>query len=163
MVYKYEWHEGVRLKVDADVVGKEFEKIEKKDGTITKESVVETAKSEKNPMHELFEWDDEIAGEKYRIHQAGYLIRMLVKVAANEPGEEVKKPIRAFVSVKPTSYTKKGEFIDTFKALSQEDTRKVVLQNALKELIAFKTKYETFSELSEVMSAIDKVMEMNGR
>jgi hypothetical protein len=40
----------------------------------TPEGVVEAARAETSPLHGFFEWDDNIAGEKYRLGQARDLI-----------------------------------------------------------------------------------------
>lgn len=154
MVYKYEWNQGFNLKVSAEVVGNELSRIEEENGEVTKESFLETARSEESPLHNLFEWNDTVAAEKYRLSQAGYYIRMLVKTPVQ--GEEEKpKTFRAFVSV--SNHEEKGRFVNAQKALSQEETRKIVLNNALKELSAFKNKYENLNELSGVFAAIDEV------
>ena len=153
MVYKYEWSNGIEQKVSAEIVGNELSKIEEENGQVTKENFLETARSEESPLHNLFEWNDTVAAEKYRLSQAGYYIRMLVKTLVQE--EEKPKTFRAFVSI--SNHEEKGQFIDTQKALSQEDTRKIVLNNALKELNVFKSKYENLNELSVVFAAIDEV------
>lgn len=44
-------------------------------GFLTPEKVLEYAKNEKTYLHTQFCWDDNIAGEKYRLLQAGNIIR----------------------------------------------------------------------------------------
>ena len=72
MVYKYK--NGISYSVPAQVVGKQFEKIEKKYGELNSQNVLDSARSEKSPIHDLFEWDDTQAAEKYRLSQASKLI-----------------------------------------------------------------------------------------
>jgi hypothetical protein len=59
---------------------------------------------------------------------------------------------RAFSSIGPKAYT------STQTALSKDATRRILLNNAKAELQAFKRKYSTLKELSDVFSAIDEVM-----
>ncbi len=44
--------------------------LEDKQGRITPERLVESATPEDSPAHDLFEWDNEIAGEQHRLTQA---------------------------------------------------------------------------------------------
>lgn len=48
--------------------------LEKK-GRLTPRAVVEAARDPNSPMHACFEWDDSVAGDKWRIEQARRLIR----------------------------------------------------------------------------------------
>lgn len=51
----------------------------------------------------------------------------------------------------------KGDYISIDRAMSEEETRKIVLKRALEELSAYKRKYQEFSELGKVFSAIDEL------
>ena len=51
---------------------------------ITPQNVVDLARNEDSKLHNDFEWDNEIAGEKYRLSQAREMIQLL----AFEPKEE---------------------------------------------------------------------------
>lgn len=74
---------------------------------LTPEIVVDVARDEASPLHARFEWDDQIAGEKYRLDQARRLIRS-VKVVYREADEkEAARTIRAFHAIRDeqgTSY-----------------------------------------------------------
>lgn len=149
----YAW-KGFNYGADPNKVGKELEKIEKRDGEITKAAVVEAARPEGNLMHNLFTWDNDVAGEKWREYQAGQIIHALVIVP--EGHSETKG--RAFLNIEYGSQPgQKGRFINTVSALTNEDTKSIVLGNALNELEAFKTKYQTLDELAEIFDAIDNV------
>ena len=153
MVYK--WTMSMFASVDANDVGKEIERIEKENGEVTNKAVVDAARSKENVMHSLFEWDDAVAGEKYRLTQAASMIRALVVVPENK-GEYDK---RAFVNIVENAENPKniGRYINYDTAMSDEDMRKIVLKNALHELIVFKGKYKALKELAKVYEAIDEV------
>jgi hypothetical protein len=46
-----------------------------KEGKLTAETVVEKASNPRHPLHDEFEWDDTVAGAKWRLEQARELIR----------------------------------------------------------------------------------------
>jgi hypothetical protein len=43
-------------------------------GRLTKDAVVQDARKKSSPLHSYFEWDDSIAGQRYRLVQAEELI-----------------------------------------------------------------------------------------
>ena len=73
-------------------------------------------------------------------------------------GEEEQKnvTVRAFVPVL-TEEEQPKKYITIDEAMADDDFRQQIIQQALKELIAFKTKYGHLKELSEVFTAIDKL------
>lgn len=157
MVYKYEWKAGFG-KVPADVAGKHIEKLQKEKGEVTKETLLDSARPEDSAIHPLYEWDDSVAAEKYRLSQSGHILRNLVRVAVVDTGvEKEQKTVRAFIDVSEHDKTEKGRYIDIYTALSNENTRAIVLRKALDELVAFKNKYETLNEFANVFDAINEV------
>jgi hypothetical protein len=150
LVYKWK---NYKYSVPAEVVGKHFQKLEKKEGALTSQNVLESARSEKSPIHSLFEWDDTKAAEQYRLKQAAQLICNLTVEIETED-----KPIecRAYMDV---SEAKVGSFINVQSAFQSEESRDVVLKRALNELSAFKTKYKNLLELQDVFDVIDTHLE----
>lgn len=150
MVYSWKVYQ---YKVDPTIVGREFEKIEQQYGKITSDYVLQDATPEASPLHELFEWDDAVAGHKYRLSQATNIIINL----AYEPEKNPKpKPVRAFYNV--ATDEKKGKFINVHSAFTNPDTRDIILQRARKELESFKEKYQNLSELADVFKKIDEFL-----
>ena len=161
MVYQrrndYEYREGWRPGVDANTVGAVMEQIEDKYGSITSERFLEASRAEDSPTHGVFEWDDGIAAEKYRLHQASRTICAVRVIVRNETGTKIpEKPPRAFVNIVDDD-SKKGQYVNVSDAMSNEDTRQAVLKRAMRELKSFQEKYSALSELAEVFMAIDKV------
>ena len=156
---RYSWKYGNRF--SAQMVGEQFEAIEKRDGTLTKAAIVDAARSEDSPMHDMFEWDDAVAGELYRENQAGYYIRTL-EVKIVPVGNTSGKPVtmRGFVNVAPVDRAKpegKGTFISTNRAIEQPDTYKIVLDRAKNELHMFREKYKDIKEMEPVFAAINQI------
>ena len=154
MVYK--WSIGIYDKVDANVAGAELEKIEQEQGEVTGQAVVDAARPKKSVLHGLFEWDDKIAGEKWRVEQAKHMIAALVIV----PEEDRNYDKRAYVNIVKRSDNKQAQarYINYENAMSDEEMRETVLQNAKEELAIFREKYKSLSELAGVFEAIDKVV-----
>lgn len=142
---KHVWAEGSRMTGDAELAAKVCDELEAK-GAFSAESLVDASRDEDAPLHDMFEWNDTIAAEKYRIEQAKKIIRSIVVVMDDKP-----MTYRAYSSTGPKVY------MSTAKALSQTRTREILLNTAKAELAAFKRKYQTLTELSEVFHAIDRV------
>lgn len=64
-----------------------------RDGRLTAAAVVDDAADKKSPLHGEFEWDDSVAGHKYRIEQARTLIAS-VKVEVSIGSREVAAYVR---------------------------------------------------------------------
>ena len=61
-----------------DIVTKALRAIEDATGRLTPEIVVNVAHDPEHPLHDRFEWDDSIAGPKYRESQARRLIKSVM-------------------------------------------------------------------------------------
>ena len=165
-VSKYSWKSGYKYKTSADVVGKVLTEIEERDGSVTSKSFLEYSRPEDSETHDMFEWDDTIAAEKYRLAQSGRIINQLqievvysgdssprdVEVEVNRT--ERFKRVSAFVNVAPKTVKGSAVFTNTLSALRDKEKRVQVLKNALAELESFKARYESLEELSGVMDAI---------
>lgn len=149
MVYDWKWN----MPVKAQKVGEHFEQLESRFGKITPKIVLESARKEDSLLHPCFEWNNEIAAEKYRESQAGFMIRNLV-VKVDGTNTDTKACVRAFVNIQTETFS---EFLSVQKVLADDELRVQMLTSAKKELQFFKDKYSTLEELSEVFEAIEKV------
>lgn len=124
-------------------------------------ALLDAAKEPDSPLHRYFTWDDNIAGERYRLAQAGALYRTVrLQIVKLDPEErEIKfSQIRAVVSV-PGDRTKKDSksYGRTSVVMSDEARRASVLRGIVRELIAMRNKYAKYSELHDVWIVIDDV------
>lgn len=140
---KASWKFDGLFKADANTVAKEIESIK-----ATPENIVKYAKSENTELHKCFEWNDSVAGHKYRCLQAQQVVRNLV-VVKEETGE--KTPIRFFYNTGDRS----GEYKPVKMILRNEDEYQALLKRAMEELHSFKKKYSCLSELEEILALID--------
>lgn len=84
--------------VSPEVVGEELLRIEERDGKIAAEAVVEEARPESSSLHRIFEWDNGIAGEAWRVHQARNLIRS-VRLIEDDAATKKTETLEVFVHV----------------------------------------------------------------
>jgi hypothetical protein len=149
---RYEFKDGFYLSGSAQRVGEELEALRRRHGgRLTSQHVLVEAMKRRSALHGFFEWDDAQAAQKHRLAQASYLIRAVVVVPEeNEPPFE---PVRAFVCVsgdeKPRSFT------HICAAMRDEDLRKTVIEQARKELAAWRKRYTDLEAFVEVFAAID--------
>lgn len=145
----YQWKTGSRHKVSAAVAAEVMDRLAEEE-RLNPAELVEESRPEDAPLHSEFEWDDSVAAEKYRETQAGELIRhLVVRIEANDQ----EYPTRQYFMVQPEA--KIYEPIQVI--LKDEDKTAMLLDQAKRELQAFKAKYAGLKELSEVIRAIDSV------
>lgn len=93
---KYQFKSGARFGVEAQIVGKELERIQKTHGVTTAKAVVDEARPDKAPLHPIFEWRDSVAAESYRQWQARKLIKS-VTVIEQRDGKDMQVPVYVHV------------------------------------------------------------------
>lgn len=171
---KYSWG-SYGYSVNPEVVGKTIERIEEEKGSVDAGSFLDASRPISSSTHSLFEWDDSIAAEKYRLQQSGQIISSLrievIPVTEEEHNlnleivndiphkEKLQKGTLqpAFVNVKKKVVGEAGKYVNLETAMSDVDTRKIILENAFKELRTFMEKYKRYSELSKVFAAIEEL------
>ncbi len=150
----YQWKIPGVYPVSADAAGKEIEGCKNEEGFITPEAVIARAKVANSAIHGCFEWDDKIAASRYRLHQAGELIRNIVTVSVSD-SDAGKLAVRAFVNIKGSS--ERG-YKSITAVVNDPKEYRYLLICAKRELEAFSRKYESLAELGGVMSAIREVL-----
>jgi hypothetical protein len=133
-------------KADPQVIGDALEKIRSaNDGRIQPKAVVESARSQKNPLHKHFEWDNSVAAESFRLEQARELIRCVRIVDT-----DVKRGnVQAFVSVKSESGVNYHAVRDVQNSVT---LRYAVLIQAEKDLDAWEKRYKELREICSVVA-----------
>lgn len=150
----YEWKRNMPVK--AQTAGEHLESLERKHGMVTPKLIIDDSRPQTAVLHKCFEWDNDIAAEKYRESQAGFILRNLVTISVNQKKENQESEIRAFVNV--TKDEDRG-FISIHKAMTDDVLRKQLLENAFAELNAFKNKYQQLNELAKLFEEIERLRE----
>lgn len=146
----YEW------KLPSLYKGVSAEKCAKEIGEVTTpKQVVDIARDESTELHKCFEWDDDIAAEKYREVQAKDVLRSLiikhVEAPKNEGEEEQVTQFRVFESA-----PEKNVYKSTALIVHNPDEHAKLIAQARRELEAFKKRYENIVELAKVIAAIEE-------
>lgn len=150
----YSWN-GPQRKVSAQKVGEHLEEIEQRDGTVTKEAFLESARPSDSPMHPLFEWNDKKAAEKWRLQQSNQIINCLLVEVVDESGDEPEvRTLNAYVNIEKRG-NGKASFINIRSAASNAETRDHVIDNALRDLRWIQRKYDDFLWFSSISASID--------
>ena len=117
-------------------------------GELTPRLVVDEARDDDHPLHTRFEWDDSVAGEKYRHVQAQQLIRSVRIVVRPADDKRPADSIRAFQSVRRD---------DGFAYVPSEDVAtdpvltQIVLMDMKREWLALQRRYGHFAEFVELV------------
>ena len=152
---KYSYRRGFNFRVPAQVVGETLEELAQT-GELTSARFLDVSRPEDAPTHNLFEWNDSVAAERYRLQQATVAINSVEVQIVNESTATAISQA-AFVNVISKAPARTGEFAPIDVALSDANMRNALLQNALKELQSFRRKYSQLSELTAVFAEIKKV------
>ncbi|MCM1224060.1 MAG: hypothetical protein NC548_57370 [Lachnospiraceae bacterium] len=103
-------------------------------------------------MHNLFEWDDSIAGQKYRESQAMYILRSIVVVSEKEDESTQNHTyVRAFVSSGNNDHV----YNHISVIVRDGDEYEKLLKQAYADLQNFKRKYSCLKEFEEILALID--------
>lgn len=117
-------------------------------GSLTPTHVVDAARPIDHPLHGRFEWDDTIAGEKYRLGQAGELIRSVQIVFRRRDGERAR--VREFHPVdRPAGI----EYEPIAEVAGDPVARAVLLADMRRDWATFQRRYEHLEEFIDLLAA----------
>lgn len=151
--YSYEYKVPGLVKAPAQAVGELFERLEQTEEGLTPATVLEASRDENALLHGEFEWQDDVAAEKYRLDQARFIIRNLTVITKTTDQEERENgKDRAFV-VTPD---RNSRYVAITHAMSNEKWKAFLLEQAKRDMEDFTRKYRRLSELALVISAIDE-------
>ena len=154
---KYEATKGASFTQEkAQIYGEYLEQlIEGAGKQIATSEIVDAARDRQSPIHECFEWNDTIAGEKYRKHQARNLVNHIVKV--NFVDDQIKE--KAFYHIKVTTEEEGKQKLDPVymsqeRVLSMAEFRRQTLNSAITQIEHWEKRYISFKELNIIFAAI---------
>ena len=145
---EYSW-KATRFNADAQLVGEELEKLEFA-GELSADEILKFAKN--NPESEIykcFEWDNTIAGEKYRRYQANLMVSSISVKIKEEPVETQ----RVYVSVK-TALDDKRTFKNIKEVLKNDEEYQQLIDKAKQSFTRCKEQYETLLEKDDLKEVI---------
>lgn len=119
-------------------------------GSANPKEIVEKARDNSTELHKCFTWDDSVASEKWRLHEARKIVCDLKIVDKREDKKQETVPIRVFYKTDDQSGYKPTKLI-----LKNPDEYKQLVERCRNELLAIKNKYQTVSEYSEIWEMIN--------
>ena len=148
---KYSWKSAC-FNANVQKVGEELEQLEKVQ-EITNKNVLEYATNNSDSeLHKCFEWDDKIAGEKYRLYQASILISSISFIIEEEP---IKKQ-KVYFSIK-TSEKEVSKFKNIKSILENDDEYTALCQKAKAELERCKDNYNELISKEDLKDIIFEI------
>ena len=117
------------------------------DDTLTPELVVEDARPEESPLHAHFEWDDQLAGEQFRLEQARKLIRSVVVSVRTPLG--VTEQVRAYHAV--ADGERRSVYASLARLQSDPDEAAQVLAQAEREWKLLRAKYQALAGFLDIV------------
>ena len=130
---------------DAGICKTEIESI---GNDVTPHEIVEFAKNPNTELHKCFTWNNDLAAEKWRLHEARQIVCSLVIVESNSDRENDTQ-IRVFHKTDNEDGYKPLKFI-----LQNKDEYKKLLERCLYDLRNLKKKYQNLSEYQEIWDLI---------
>lgn len=119
-------------------------------GKLTPRVIVDVARDPDHPLHNRFEWDNSVAAEKYRLHQAGELVRS-VEIKYQGSGGDLRK-VRGFSSITREN-TPEMTYEPTEEVLENPITAKILLNQLRRDWMSFKQRYEHMREFRDIILA----------
>ena len=123
----------------------------------TAEQIVEMARDESTESNKLFDWDDSVAGPKWRKEQARLICRMLKVEFVTNPSAPVEEQKMIPVRLMYGNPAKNESFMPITVIMENRDTYNQLLQRAVMELKSFQKKYAMLKELEAVFDVIDRI------
>lgn len=109
----------------------------RRDGKLTADSVVTAASDPVSPMHDRFEWDDEVAAHEYRLEQARALIREFDIVIED-------RQVRRFQFVAST-----GSYAPIEDAMARPSWRAEIIDVFLRDAAAFEARWANHKHVAD--------------
>ncbi len=128
-------------------------------GYLSPDTVVEAAADPASVLHDRFTWDDTEAARRFRLVQAGMMLRqirvtiMRPALPAETAGTKVIE-VRQFQS-DPDARGNGGSYTRVEALIEDPDKRKSLLESVVGELRAIRKRYDELTELTGVWVAVD--------
>lgn len=133
---------------DAQKVGEELDEMP----TINVDNILEKAKNENTELNKVFDWDNDVAGEKWRRQQANQMIQDLQVIVVKGDKENKPKTAKAYVTLKrDTEYEPIEAVVND--PLKYESLREI----ALNKIRKIRQDYAEVESLKELYAMIDSL------
>lgn len=124
-----------------------------KHGELTPQVVVDEARPKGAPLHDRFEWNDKVAGEKYRLVQAQQIIRS-VRIEFTNASTGERRFVRGFHSNHEVGDPERRGYRPTEEIVEDDLALKLLLRELEREIADLKRKYGHLAEFADMMRAV---------
>lgn len=138
--------------IDIDLAIEEMERIESLYGSLTPQNILDASRPQNALFHTLFQWDDTIAAEHYRLQQARVILNN-IEVTVISDGQP--KQIAVYEVIKQPSTTAVYKSINTMNVNDID----FIKMRTLKELNILKDKLSVYKEFSKVTSTLNQAIQ----
>lgn len=149
---KYEWKlKSLAKGIDPDLAVQELERIESIYGVLSAEHLLNESRNPGSILHPLFEWQEDVAAEKYRLQQARFIINN-VQVKIIKEGNVSSIPVYEIVTVNGDRGYK------NIQVMTEGDVQQV-RKSALRDLASIKAKLQAYESLEQTRTHIQDAMD----
>jgi len=158
VVGEYEWKAGFTSSVPAPLFAEQFDILrEQVNGKVTPRAMVDFARPDSNALHPIFEWDDKVAAEEYRVDQARQAMNHLAIMVRN-PANPTAAPIlvRAIINVREDD---DQGYLSIVNSLDEEAINRLRFIKSLRLAYQFWQECQMVSEADHVLRGIRRYLE----
>lgn len=149
---KYEWKlKSLAKGIDPDLAVQELERIESVYGVLSAEHLLNESRNNGAILHPLFEWQEDIAAEKFRLQQARFIINN-VQVKIIKDGNISSIPVYEIVTVNGDRGYK------NIQVMTEGDVQQV-RKAAMRDLASIKAKIQAYESLEQTRTHIQDAMD----
>lgn len=149
----YQWKTGARYKVAAETAAGVMNELAAQNNLSAK-ALVDASRPVDAPLHNEFEWDDNVAAEKWREQQGRVMIAMISVIVDDAVQQE---PVRAYVHIEE----QQPNYEPITLIVKNEDKAEKLFRQALKELVSFRDKYNSLKQFKKLFEDIDELQQQS--
>jgi hypothetical protein len=138
--------------IDIDLAIQEMERIESLYGSLTPQNILDASRPQNALFHALFQWDDTIAAEHYRLQQARIILNN-IEITVIGDGKPINISVYEVIKQPSTASVYKNISTMTIDDIHFIKTR------TLKELNILKDKLSVYKEFSKVTSTLNQAIQ----
>jgi hypothetical protein len=157
----HRWRNGYRIayldKVEPEIFALRMESLKERTGEqITSAAVVQEARPDGSDIHGLFEWDDSVAADEYRLCQARNALNSL-RVVRITDGQQTEERI-AYVHIKEPEEGR-HVYVSSEIVAQRVDYQDQAVEEALRYLKGFQRRYKHLRALEPLIDAVEQAMD----
>ncbi len=148
----YQWKTGSRLKADPESAAKVMNALAA-ENNLCAQALVDVSRPVDAPLHNEFEWRDDIAACEWRKHQARNIIHSLTIIEDDAPPET--EPVRMYFQIEEKS----SNYTPLPMILQSADSAFALRDQALRELKAYQKRYAAIIDKIKSAAIFEELQE----